>query len=58
MLRSRSSTTLSIESLRRDASHLGHFRPAAIPGSFQTGPEGLMCGGGQKKKKMNKFSTP
>ena len=36
LLRSRSSTTLSVESLRRDASHPRHFRPAAIPTSFQT----------------------
>ena len=38
LLRSRSSTTLSVESLRRDASHTGHFRPAANPTSFQTEP--------------------
>jgi len=42
LLRSRSSTTLSVESLRRDASHPGHFRPAAIPVSFQTGLAGVL----------------
>jgi len=40
LLRCRSSTTLSLESLRRSASHLGHFQPATSLIPLEPGPTG------------------